>query len=196
MDAPAPAQSGDSAPQPSFALRLQRSLKRQLQHALDRSVPMLLARWLALAALLTLYVVRVYLLKGFYIVSYGLGIFLLSLFIGFLTPIEDAEGDGGPLLPTSGGDEFKPFIRRLPEFKFWYGCAKAVLTALALTFFSVFDIPVFWPILLMYFLVLFVLTMKRQIRHMIKYKYVPFSLGKRQYGKGNKVTVRDDSRAK
>ena len=27
--------------------------------------------------------------------------------------------DDGPQLPTSRSDEFKPFIRRLPEFKFW-----------------------------------------------------------------------------
>uniref|UniRef100_A0A0D9UVU0 Protein RER1 n=1 Tax=Leersia perrieri TaxID=77586 RepID=A0A0D9UVU0_9ORYZ len=51
-----------------------------------------------------------------------------------------------------------------------------------MTFFSVFDVPVFWPILLCYWVVLFVLTMKRQIMHMIKYKYVPFSIGKQKYG--------------
>ncbi|CAL9091833.1 unnamed protein product [Musa acuminata var. zebrina] len=47
-----------------------------------------------------------------------------------------------------------------------------------MTFLSVFDVPVFWPILLCYWIVLFVLTMKRQIVHMIKYKYVPFNTGK------------------
>lgn len=47
-----------------------------------------------------------------------------------------------------------------------------------MTFFPVFDVPVFWPILLLYWLSLFILTMKRQIKHMIKYKYLPFSLGK------------------
>ena len=41
-----------------------------------------------------------------------------------------------------------------------------------MTFFTVFDIPVFWPILLLYFVALLFLTMKRQIRHMIKHKYV------------------------
>ena len=44
-----------------------------------------------------------------------------------------------------------------------------------------FNIPVFWPILLMYFFALFFLTMKRQVKHMIKYKYVPFSFGKAKY---------------
>lgn len=48
-----------------------------------------------------------------------------------------------------------------------------------MTFFSVFDVPVFWPILLLYWCVLFFVTMKRQIRHMIKYRYIPFSFGKK-----------------
>ena len=65
------------------------------------------------------------------------------------------------------------------EFKFWYSATKATLISIFLTFFSIFDVPVFWPILLVYFIVLFVLTMKRQIKHMIKHKYVPFSFGKK-----------------
>lgn len=47
-----------------------------------------------------------------------------------------------------------------------------------MTFFSMFDVPVFWPILLFYWIVLFVVTMRRQIAHMLKYKYIPFSIGK------------------
>ena len=48
-----------------------------------------------------------------------------------------------------------------------------------LTFIPIFDVPVFWPILLLYWFVLFFITMKRQIKHMIKYKYLPFSTGKK-----------------
>ncbi|KRY20351.1 Protein RER1, partial [Trichinella patagoniensis] len=52
--------------------------------------------------------------------------------------------------------------------------------------FGTFDIPVFWPILVVYFIILFCLTMKRQIKHMIKYRYVPFSFGKpRHTGKAS-----------
>jgi hypothetical protein len=58
-----------------------------------------------------------------------------------------------------------------------------------MTFFEIFDVPVFWPILLLYFIVLFIITMKRQIKHMIKHKYVPWSAGKQQYtGKGVAAT--------
>ena len=40
-----------------------------------------------------------------------------------------------------------------------------------MTFFSVFDVPVFWPILLVYWCMLLFMTMKQQIKHMIKHKY-------------------------
>ena len=152
-------------------------------------LPLSFISWIALGLLVLIYCVRVYFLQGFYIVTYGLGIFLLNLFIGFLSPLE--EDVDGPVLPLNDVDEFKPFIRRLPEFKFWYACAKAVIIALVLTFFTMFDVPVFWPILLIYFIVLFILTMKRQIKHMMKHKYLPFSFGKKKYQAGGKKIAED-----
>lgn len=58
-----------------------------------------------------------------------LGIYILNLFLAFLTPKFDPsveldtqanEMEEGPALPMKNDEEFKPFIRRLPEFKFWY----------------------------------------------------------------------------
>jgi len=172
-----------------FVIRLFRSLGNLFQNYLDKSVPHTTPRWIGLSLLMLIYCFRVYYLQGFYIVTYGLGIFLLNLFIGFLSPLDEdlldssssSNSDEGPLLPTSDQAEFKPFIRRLPEFKFWYACLKAISIAISMTFFNLFDVPVFWPILLIYFIILFVLTMKRQIKHMIKHKYIPFNLGKKRY---------------
>ena len=62
------------------------------------------------------------------------------------------------------------------------------MTALGMTCCSLFDIPVFWPILLLYFFVLFFLTMKRQILHMYKHKYVPISFGKQKSKNAGKET--------
>ncbi|XP_002521560.2 protein RER1B [Ricinus communis] len=158
-------------------------MSRAFQYYLDRSTPHTMRRWLGTLAVGLIYVLRVYYVEGFYVVSYGLGIYILNLLIGFLSPKDDRELEAldGASLPTKGSDEYKPFIRRLPEFKFWYAITKAFVVAFILTFFSVLDVPVFWPILLCYWIVLFVLTMKRQILHMIKYKYVPFSSGKQRY---------------
>lgn len=41
---------------------------------------------------------------------------------------------------------------------------RATVFALLASLFEVFDVPVFWPILVLYFFVLFTLTMRRQIQ--------------------------------
>lgn len=174
---------GDAASDAVPLAKWRSDFSRAFQYYLDRSTPHPVQRWLGTLAAAAIYMLRVYHAQGFYIVSYGLGIYILNLLIGFLSPKVDPEVEAldGASLPTKGSDEFKPFIRRLPEFKFWYAITKAFCVAFFMTFFSVFDVPVFWPILLCYWIVLFFLTMKRQIMHMIKYKYVPFSFGKQRY---------------
>ena len=43
----------------------------------------------------------------------------------------------------------------------------------------------------MYFIMLFVITMKRQLKHMMKHKYVPWTSGKKKFqGKDDKGAVR------
>ena len=41
-----------------------------------------------------------------------------------LCGLQDAGGEG-PTLPTKSDEEYRPFIRRLPEFKFWYTRARS-----------------------------------------------------------------------
>lgn len=164
-----------------------------IQHLLDRVTPFVGLRWLSNLLLVIIFCARILFVQGFYIIAYGLGIFLLNQFILFLTPkqdpslrdIDDDEGDHVPRLPTRSTDEYRPFMRRLPEFKFWYTSFKALVISLILTFFSVFDIPVFWPVLVIYFFTLFFLTMRQRIAHMIQYRYVPFSYGKTKYAGKN-----------
>ncbi|XP_031099747.1 protein RER1B-like [Ipomoea triloba] len=158
-------------------------ISKLFQHYLDKTTPHALYRWIGTSIFASLFALRVYSIQGFYMVTYFLGIYILNLLIGFLTPLVDPsqETSDGPVLPTKGSDEFKPFIRRLPEFKFWYAVTRAFCMAFVTTFFSAFDVPVFWPVLLLYWIVLFVLTMKRQIAHMVKYKYIPFNIGKQKY---------------
>ena len=109
--------------------------------------------------------------------TYALAIYHLNLLLAFLTPkidpaMAEYEADeDGPALPTSQNEEFRPFIRRLPEFKFWYSATKATAIAFFCTFFELFNIPVFWPILVMYFITLFCITMKRQIKVRFKHTF-------------------------
>ena len=155
----------------------------------------------------------------------------MNLFLAFLQPKFDPslfqdEGleDGESSLPTketpqgtTEDGEFRPFIRRLPEFKFWHSATRAIVIGFLCSWFEIFNLPVFWPVLVVYWMILFSLTSKtflpfqstsppprgllcnvkrlrrliilrtntvrRQIQHMIKYRYVPFSFGKARYGR-------------
>ncbi|KAL8762907.1 MAG: hypothetical protein Q9184_001203 [Pyrenodesmia sp. 2 TL-2023] len=185
MDAPEPDQT------PFAAVSAQTSrLGRIYQSHLDKSTPYTAYRWIGTGVLLLIFFLRIVLAQGWYIVCYSLGIYLLNLFLAFLQPKIDPsltqdegleDGDAGSSLPTRKDEEFRPFIRRLPEFKFWHSATRAIAISFFCTWFSIFNVPVFWPVLVVYFLILFSLTMRRQIQHMIKYRYVPFSFGKARY---------------
>ncbi|KAJ6833056.1 protein RER1A-like [Iris pallida] len=139
--------SGDGAGIPFISAWIAAG-SRRFQHLLDKATPHVLRRWLGLGLVAAIYVLRVAVVQGFYVVSYALGIYVLNLLIAFLSPQVDPEiqelVDGsGPSLPTRSSDEFRPFVRRLPEFKFWYSIMKAFFIAFVLTFFDAFDVPVF-----------------------------------------------------
>ena len=143
-------------------------------------------RWLFFTVSLLFYTMRVLTKGGFHVVSYCLAILLLNQFLLFITPLKadvEDESTDTPVLPVNTPGEFKPFIRKLHEFKLWRNCMIGVLISVVCTWIDKFNIPVFWPVLVLYFIVLFIVTMKRQIAHMLKHGYVPFNFGKEQYSK-------------
>lgn len=86
-------------------------------------------RWAFTGVAIFIYFLRVFIAQGWYIVTYALGIYLLNLFLAFLQPKFDPSlemdmaadaVEEGPTLPMRSDEEFRPFVRRLPEFKFWY----------------------------------------------------------------------------
>eukprot|EP00056_Hartaetosiga_gracilis_P020911 m.21893 g.21893 ORF g.21893 m.21893 type:complete len:203 (+) comp8771_c0_seq1:114-722(+) len=173
----------------SFSEKLFRTMITRYRVFRDAITPMVVPRWVFFGLSLVAFAVRIWTAEGWYIVAYGLGIFLLSQLIDFLTPRfnpasidldSKGEDEDEMQLPTTSKDdeEFRPFVRKLPEWKFWMKSQVAIFVALALTLTQQANIPVFWPILVLYFFILLTLTMKERIAHMIKYKYVPFSVGK------------------
>lgn len=196
-------QDGGGMARAKTAEQYLQQLDQMNQRLLDKVAPHKVYRWLTLSGMLGIFLLRMWLLQGFYIVTYVLFIFILNQFILFLQPKDraalqaaqaaaatvtgagaaggEAGGSGGDL-PTSADDEFRPFVRRLPEFKFWYSCTNATVIAFCATFFKFCDVPVFWPVLVFYFIVLFVATMRRQWLDMRRLKYVPWDIGaKRKY---------------
>jgi len=183
-------------PKPSPVTAFFTRIKQTYQYFLDKWTPHTASRWIFTVVLMITFMARIVLKQGWFIVTYALAIYHLNLLLAFLTPkidpamaeFEESEGDDGMELPTRQSDEFRPFIRRLPEFKFWYSATKATLIAFGCTFFEFFNIPVFWPILVMYFITLFCITMKRQIKHMIRYRYIPLTWGKPKFASKDNST--------
>eukprot|EP00656_Telonema_subtile_P054432 TRINITY_DN8141_c0_g1_i1.p1 TRINITY_DN8141_c0_g1~~TRINITY_DN8141_c0_g1_i1.p1 ORF type:complete len:196 (-),score=36.94 TRINITY_DN8141_c0_g1_i1:360-947(-) len=174
----------DDGPYVSAVKKAFKPISTRYQKLIDVVTPHAHYRWYFTGFMFLVFCGRVMWTKGFFVVSYGLGIYLLNLLIPFISPHIDPEVDASTL-PTGGGaTEYRPFERRLGEFKFWHGATKAIVISFFLTFFTVFNVPVFWPILLIYFIILFSMTMKKQIAHMIKHKYVPWSKSKAKPGVG------------
>ena len=97
---------------------LTKKLNVHIQRFLDKAAPHKAYRWLGLVGLLVMYILRVAMLDGFFIITYALAIYNLNLVLGFITPSVDPELEG-PVLPSKNDDEYRPFVRRLPEMKFW-----------------------------------------------------------------------------
>ncbi|XBW37768.1 hypothetical protein QEN19_003349 [Hanseniaspora menglaensis] len=181
-------------------------IKTTYQSYLDKSTPHIKYRWSGFGFLFFVFFFRIITVQGFYVVCYGYCIFLLNQFLLFLSPKfdvtlqqeqtndsleageEEYNNDSALYQKSIHEKEFRPFIRKLPEFKFWYKAILGVALSLLLTVFNIFDLPVFWPILVAYFVLLTFLTMRAQIQHMIKYKYIPFDIGKKRYSNKAKLS--------
>ena len=62
------------------------TVNSRTQYILDKISPNYGMRWTAFLFIFIQYLIRVYLINGWYIVSYGLGIYLLNQLIGFISP--------------------------------------------------------------------------------------------------------------
>ncbi len=60
----------------------------------------------------------------------------------------------------------------------------AFVISILLSYVEFLNIPVFWPLLVMYFVMVVIVTFKTKISHMIRYNYLPIDIGKRTYNKG------------
>ena len=153
----------------------------------DKIIIYRLERWLVVAILALIYIIRMVITQGYYCLTYCICIHFLNSFIGFISPLEDPEeydlNNGDSFLPQKNNEEFKPFQRKVKEYTFLSMIFWTLILSIPMTFFKAFDIPVFWPLLLVYFILIFFLVMRRQIQHMIKYHYLPWDAGKMKYGK-------------
>ena len=67
--------------------------------------------------------------------------------------------------------EDKPLLRSLSELQIWERTTFAFLMGLTCTYFKMLEIDVFWPLLLVYFLVLVIYTIQKILKTMEKHRY-------------------------
>ena len=155
---------------------------------MDKLTPMTQERYLFLAIITILFIIRIYLSKmenKFAVIAYCLAVDFLKNMMLFLSPgdsyMQELEiaVETDYVLPMCESDEFKPFQRKKPEMEVWKSLTFGTLFALFLTLFECFDFPIYIPILIMYFIVITILLFKVKIAHMQKFKYSPFDFGKK-----------------
>lgn len=150
----------------------------------DKTQQYIHERWGVAAVLGVIYFIRLIFTGGFHALTYLIGINCLNAFILFISPFEDPEdidNGGDSYLPQKNDEEFKPFKRKMNEYHFWEITFWSLFIGIFITFIKSMDIPVFWPLLLFYFILVFCLVMHKQISHMIKYNYLPWDAGKKTY---------------
>lgn len=86
---------------------------RTYQYWLDRSVIYTTWRWVGFFVSLMLFMLRIYVARGWFIVTYGLGIFLLNNLIGFLSP-QVREPGVSPKARSCSASEYEILAWRCP----------------------------------------------------------------------------------
>ena len=64
---------------------------RKLQNFLDRIAPFKLYRWMAFSLVLAIFLLRMYIKRGYAVIAYLLGLFYLNNIMLFLSPAEDPD---------------------------------------------------------------------------------------------------------
>lgn len=132
-------------------------------------------RWIVTSVLFSYMLWRV-VVYNYLGLMYFSGLYLLYLAVQFYTPmgLPDPDEDDFTLneQPSElGASEDRPVLRSITEFSFWKQATLVVLLSLLCTFSDVFLVPVYWPFLFSYFLVLIFFAVRKHMKHMHKYGY-------------------------
>jgi hypothetical protein len=139
-------------------------------------------RWIFFGLLILILFIRVIQTNGYFAMLYILGFYYLNNVILFVTPSglptiqeeeenEDLYDIPDTIILDKNEDASKPVIRKMGEFHLWKKMIFSTIICIICTFFEFLDLPVFWPILLIYFFVVILSVYIKQRKHMEKYGY-------------------------
>ena len=120
---------------------------------------------------------------SYYIVTYLIGFYVLQLLVNYVTPkgLEDNDDDMEETLTSEKDflphvqdvceDEVRPLAPSMSEIQIWERITYAFAMGTVCTCFKLLEIDVFWPMLVVYFLILACFTLRKVIMQMIKHNY-------------------------
>ncbi|KAM0681706.1 hypothetical protein GINT2_000220 [Glugoides intestinalis] len=148
------------------------------QYVIDNLSPLIRARWTFTAFLMIVYIRQIVIIKSHDVITYCVGIYLLHAFVLFVTPKDDNipspfenDDDEENYTPMNINNDFRPYVRKLPEFSFWQMCTQIILISYFLTFFPFTDLPVYRPVLVVYSIFILFMTTYKLRMHSKKFKY-------------------------
>ena len=136
-------------------------VKREQRKFSDKIVQYPRGRWAALAFVLSLFILRVILTRGYAFLAYCLGIFYVSRTVMFLTPAPDEDGNLSSLPDRCEESENKGVQRILPEMQYWSRMMVVTVVITALSCFQCMDVEVIWQVLVFYFIIASLMLGKR-----------------------------------
>jgi len=169
-------------------------LTRTVQRLSDRLVPLFYTRWMSFAVIVGFLGLRIALIQRHFFTLYILAIYVLNQVLLFVSPATEDDDLPGMSQLADRGNEYRPFVRALSEFRLWWRGFIAMVVAFLASFVDYLDLEVDGQALLLYFVVLFGYTMKQQITHMVKHGYVPWNTSKKataRRGDGKKDATYD-----
>lgn len=155
----------------------------KFQRFMDSIVPFTIPRWAVFAVVLLLFYIRILWFEAFYVIAYGVSVHMLYLLVLVITPMSDPDENSSDVSLPMSEREHRPFVPKVGEFVVWRSMMKVLGIGFFLTLFSFLDIPVFWPILVFYFVTLFAVQVGGRVKHMLKHNYVPWNKPKNQFVK-------------
>lgn len=165
-----------------------RTVRKHHRNLLDYLIQYKTARWLITAALCLFYFERSYGMN-YYIVTYLIGFYVLQLIVKYVTPKgldqdeneeEDYEEQSistdssisfQPYLTDCRADESRPITPSMSEMQVWERLTYAFTMGTICTCFKLLEIDVFWPMLVVYFLLLAAYTIRKVFKQMVKHNY-------------------------
>ena len=147
-------------------------IRRKYYYIIDSTLPFAKLRWLFTLILIIIYFYRCFGMS-YDVITYLIGFYIFQIMINYFTPkgLIEVEEEAEPLCESFEYGEDKPLVSEMSEFQVWERVSSAFMLGICCTLFKAFQIDVFFPLLMIYFVILICYTIHKIVTKMKKYGY-------------------------